>query len=77
MSLRSGHGWRRHLLLVFGGALGIAAGPAVRRVRRVLMDWAVRPSVGADPVAPFREAPCYGRDRDDAPPPVRTTRATR
>ena len=77
MRLGSGHGWRRHLLLAFGGVLGIAAQPTARRVRRVLMDRAVRPSVGADPVAPFREAPCYGRDRDDAAAPVHTTRATR
>ncbi len=66
----------RGTVLLLGGLLGLLATPAAGRVRHH-----VRVRVGAlrapaDPVEPFREAPCYPRPPESAADSVeRGTRA--
>jgi hypothetical protein len=58
---------RRRRWLLAGGLVGLALSPQARRAGVGLRARAARlarPS--ADPVAPFREAPCYEHDRAEA-----------
>ena len=58
---------RRGRWLLAGGLLGLALSPDARRVGVGLRARATR--LGrppGDPVAPFREAPCYEHDRAEA-----------
>ncbi len=48
----------RHLV-VLGGLLGIAATPVATRVTDRVRRRVRQAAYGGDPVAPFREAPCY------------------
>jgi hypothetical protein len=55
---------RRGRWLLAGGILGLALSPQARRAGIGLRARATRLGrVSADPVAPFREAPCYEHDR--------------
>jgi hypothetical protein len=55
-----GHGRR---WLVAGGVVGLLLTPAAARYRRAATARALRlRPPAADPVAPFREAPCYADD---------------
>jgi hypothetical protein len=58
---------RRRRWLLAGGLVGLALSPQARRAGSELRARAARlgrPS--ADPVAPFRQAPCYEHDRAEA-----------
>lgn len=64
MSGRRRGGW-----LLAGGLVGLALSSApARRLGLALRVRAARlaPAAGRDPVAPFREAPCYEHDRAEA-----------
>jgi hypothetical protein len=68
---------RRGRWLLAGGVIGVALTPGARRAGLGLRARVTRLGRSAgDPVAPFREAPCYARDRTvpDAP---RTEEAAR
>ena len=60
MTRRRNGGW-----LLAGGVLGLALSPGARRAGMELRARATRlgRGLGGDPVAPFREAPCYEHDR--------------
>jgi hypothetical protein len=69
---------RRRRWLVAGGIVGIALSPQARRAGMGLRARATRLArISTDPVAPFREAPCYEHDRAvaRATGPVRTEAA--
>jgi hypothetical protein len=54
---------RRRRWLVAGGVLGLVLSPAAAPYRQAIAARALRlRRPGADPVAPFREAPCYERE---------------
>jgi hypothetical protein len=58
---------RRRRWLLAGGIVGLALSPQARRAGMGLRARATRLArVSADPVAPFREAPCYEHDRTEA-----------
>lgn len=52
----------RGLLLLLGGLAGLAASPAAGRLRRAAAARLRHPPGPVDPVAPFREAPCFDQD---------------
>ena len=59
-----------------GGLLGLALSPDARRVGVTLRARATRLGRRAgDPVAPFRQAPCYEHDRTAAADATRTEAA--
>jgi len=61
--------------LIAGGILGLALSPQARRAGLHARAWTMRLGRSdADPVAPFREAPCYeyGRAAAGAGGPART-----
>ncbi len=54
---------RRRRWLVAGGVLGLVISPAAAPYRQAIAARALRlRRPGADPVAPFREAPCYAHE---------------
>ncbi|HSI30158.1 MAG TPA: hypothetical protein VK951_02400 [Miltoncostaeaceae bacterium] len=58
---------KRSRWLLAGGILGLALSPQARRAGMGLRARATRLGrVSADPVAPFRAAPCYEHDRAEA-----------
>lgn len=60
-------GRRRGRWLLAGGLVGLALSPQARRAGVELRARAARLSrASADPVAPFRQAPCYEHDRAEA-----------
>ena len=60
-------GRRNRRWLLAGGIVGLALSPQARRAGIGLRARAVRLGRGsADPVAPFRQAPCYEHDRAEA-----------
>ena len=62
--------------LLAGGLLGLALSPDARRVGMTLRARATRIGRRAgDPVAPFRQAPCYEHDRAAAAAAPRTEAA--
>ena len=72
-------GRRRGRWLLAGGIVGLALSPQSRRVGIALRARAARLGSGsADPVAPFRQAPCYEHDRAEAQAagPARTEAAS-
>ena len=73
--MTGGHRRRRGLLLA-GGILGLALTPRARRAGLDVRARAMRLGRPAtDPVAPFREAPCYEHDRAASEDPSRTEAA--
>ncbi len=70
-------GRRRARWLLAGGVVGgLALAPRIRRTSIEMRARATRLSrAGADPVAPFCEAPCYEHDRAAAGGPPRTEAA--
>jgi hypothetical protein len=57
-------GRRRGRWLLAGGLVGLALSPQARRAGVGLRARAARLGrVSADPVGPFRQAPCYEHDR--------------
>lgn len=72
MSRRHSGGW-----LLAGGIVGLAFSPGARRIGIDLRARATRlgRGLGGDPVAPFREAPCYEHDRTAADGTARTEAA--
>jgi hypothetical protein len=68
---------RRGGWLLAGGIIGVALSPGARRAGMGLRARATRLGRAAgDPVAPFREAPCYEHDRAAAGT-ARSTEAAR
>lgn len=66
----------RHGLILAGGVVGVLASPAVQRLRDEVRLRAARAAAGADPVGPFREAPCYSRNPEATSGPAQSrTRA--
>jgi hypothetical protein len=58
---------RRSRWLLAGGIIGVALSPQARRAGIELRARAARLGrASADPVAPFRQAPCYEHDRAEA-----------
>ncbi len=58
---------KRTRWLVAGGIVGLALSPQARRAGIGLRARATRLGrISADPVAPFRDAPCYEHDRAEA-----------
>jgi hypothetical protein len=73
--VNGGHRRRRGLLLA-GGIVGLALAPRARRAGLDLRARAMRLGRPAtDPVAPFRQAPCYEHDRAASEDPSRTEAA--
>lgn len=72
MNRRRSGGW-----LLAGGIVGLALSPGARRMGVDLRARATRlgRGLGGDPVAPFREAPCYEHDRTAAGGTTRTEAA--
>lgn len=75
MTVGPGRHLRRGLLLA-GGLVGVLASPPLQRLRDHVRLRAMRAARGADPVGPFREAPCYQRPPEAATGPAQSrTRA--
>jgi hypothetical protein len=71
-----GHRRRRGWLLAGGIVGGLALAPRARRAGLDLRARALRLGrPAADPVAPFRQAPCYEHDRTVSGDPSRTEAA--
>lgn len=69
-------GRRRRGWLLAGGIVGLALSPRARRAGLDLRARAMRLGhPAADPVAPFRQAPCYEYDRTVSEDPSRTEAA--
>ena len=67
---------RRGRWVIAGGLLGLALSPDARRIGVGLRARARRISRSpGDPVAPFRQAPCYEHDRAAATDAARTEAA--